>query len=148
MILTCHQTLTSSSRYRVRDAFEGFEIFKDVLGTDEIEKFRAISNALAAQEKKACVRVHLDPTPESNGALRVIRSSNKSGKLKPGHVAKATERGQEVVCSCLPGDVLKMSPLILHASRRSEQPARRRILHFEYAHKDGLHKELQWSRYL
>lgn len=92
------------------------------------------------------LRVHIDPTSESNGALRVIRSSNKSGKMKPSSVAEAVELGQEVVCACAPGDVLKMSPLILHASRRSKQPNRRRILHFEYAHKDCLHPELQWCR--
>ena len=35
---------------------EGFELFKGVLNPDEIGKFRAISDALAAEEKKACVR--------------------------------------------------------------------------------------------
>ena len=97
-------------------------------------------------QQMVTLRVHLDPTAESNGALRLIRNSNKSGKMEPSSVLGAVEGGQEVVCVCSPGDVLKMSPLILHASRRSEQPARRRVLHFEYAHKACLHRELQWCR--
>ena len=229
--------MLSSSWLSVIEAFEseGFEVYKGVINSDEIDKLRVISDVLAAEEKKACVRgvaaksleilglaesnalrqflpadyllvrsilfdktpeenwpvlwhqdlsiavkgkkelrgygpwsvkdgvahvqppsevlqqmvtlrVHLDPSAESNGALRVIRSSNKSGKMKPSSVPAAVERGEEVVCACVPGDVLKMSPLILHASRRSEQPSRRRVLHFEYAHKDSLHPELRWCK--
>ena len=97
-------------------------------------------------QQMVTLRLHLDFTPESNGALRVMKRTHKAGKMEMAAVAEAVECGEEVVCACEPGDTLKMSPLILHASRRSEQPGRRRILHFEYSHKDSLHPELRWYR--
>ena len=45
---------------------------------------------------------------------------------------------------CEAGDVLSMSPLLLHSSKRSLSPARRRILHFEYAERDRLPSALGW----
>lgn len=92
------------------------------------------------------LRVHLDPTPESNGALRVIRGTHRKGKLSSAEVQQLGATAEQVVCVCEAGDILKMSPLIMHASSRSTRPSRRRILHFEYAHRDSLHPELSWCR--
>jgi hypothetical protein len=47
-------------------------------------------------------------------------------------------------CICEPGDVLLMSPLLLHSSLRSTKPNRRRILHFEYAPPNALDPRLTW----
>ena len=60
--------------------------------------------------------------------------------------AKVTEEQEQsaITCACEPGDILMMSPLILHASSRSTQPARRRILHFEYAREKDLDPDLEW----
>jgi hypothetical protein len=49
-----------------------------------------------------------------------------------------------IVAECSPGDVLLMSPLILHSSRKSTIPNRRRILHFEYAKRTKLDPQLTW----
>jgi hypothetical protein len=51
----------------------------------------------------------------------------------------------EIVCACAAGDVLVMRPLILHASNRALHPARRRVLHFEYAPRDALDPSLYWA---
>jgi len=95
-------------------------------------------------EQMVTLRVHLDPTPRDNGALRVIKSSHLMGKLLTPMVSAAVEAGEEVVCACQPGDVLKMSLLILHSSSRAEIPGNRRVLHFEYAHRSCLHSDLEW----
>lgn len=131
-----HQDLTIAVRERKEVAGYGPWSVKD-----GVEHVQPPSEVL---QQMVTLRVHLDPTPETNGALRVIKQSHQSGKMETSSVHKAVKGGQEVVCECEPGDVLKMSPLVLHASRRSEQPTRRRVLHFEYAHKDCLHSELRW----
>ncbi len=94
-------------------------------------------------ENMVTVRIHLDETPASNGALRVIPGSHRKGKLSAESVVDQ-DKGMAVTCECHAGDVLLMSPLILHSSRRSELPSQRRILHFEYARKDDLDALLDW----
>jgi hypothetical protein len=89
------------------------------------------------------IRVHLDDTPEANGALRVIPGSHKSGKLS-GDVVREIDKAFAVTCECRAGDVLLMSPLIVHSSRRSTRPMRRRVIHFEYAREEALDSRLRW----
>lgn len=89
------------------------------------------------------IRIHLDDTPKTNGALRVIPKSHKKGKIESKEVLSYVD-DSEVICECCAGDVLLMSPLILHSSKRSESPARRRIVHFEYARHESLDERLSW----
>ena len=89
------------------------------------------------------IRLHLDDTPEANGALRVIPGSHQRGKLSAEAVMQI-DKGLAVTCECHAGDVLLMSPLIVHSSRRSIQPMRRRVIHFEYAREKALDSRLRW----
>ncbi len=89
------------------------------------------------------IRIHLDDTPVTNGALRVIPKSQQNGKI-PGNRIRSHIDDSEVICACEAGDVLLMSPLILHSSRRAEIPQRRRVVHFEYAYPDSLNSKLNW----
>ena len=86
------------------------------------------------------LRIHLDDTPASNGALRVVPRSHLAGRT-----SRETFPAPEHVCECEPGDILEMSPLILHASSRSTTPSRRRIIHFEYAAPGILDPALEWD---
>ncbi|MGJ8655376.1 MAG: phytanoyl-CoA dioxygenase family protein [Akkermansiaceae bacterium] len=92
------------------------------------------------------IRLHLDDTPATNGALRVIPKSHLLGKIPTNEVTKHAQNN-EVVCECLSGDILLMKPLLLHSSRRSSLPGknRRRVIHLEYARKDDLHPSLKWA---
>jgi ectoine hydroxylase-related dioxygenase (phytanoyl-CoA dioxygenase family) len=90
------------------------------------------------------LRVHLDDTPVENGALRVIAGSHCHGRLTPDAIQQLRQQ-QEVACACAAGDVVVMRPLILHASSRAVEPARRRVLHFEYAPGDALDHRLRWA---
>lgn len=87
---------------------------------------------VALLETMTTLRIHLDATPAGNGALRVIPGSHRLGRLGSERIRSEVARG-EVICECSPGDILRMSPLILHASSRSETPMRRRIIHLEFA---------------
>jgi ectoine hydroxylase-related dioxygenase (phytanoyl-CoA dioxygenase family) len=94
-------------------------------------------------EQMATVRIHLDPTDANNGALRVIPGSHLHGRLSACSIAELAACDAHT-CECQPGDVLLMSPLILHSSRRSTIPNRRRVIHFEYAPSDALDARLSW----
>lgn len=98
---------------------------------------------IALLENMVTVRVHLDETPVSNGALRVIPGSHRRGRIDAEALRGCDKQGA-VTCECRPGDVLLMSPLILHSSRRAESPARRRVIHFEYARDGDLDARLRW----
>lgn len=94
-------------------------------------------------ENMVTIRLHLDETPMTNGALRVIPGSHRNGKIGV-NLLRDLDKNDSVTCECSPGDVLLMSPLILHSSRRSELPARRRIVHFEYGRDEDLDDSLTW----
>ena len=94
-------------------------------------------------ESMTTLRIHLDDTPATNGALRVIPGSHVLGRLDSDNIKSQTPTGG-VTCECRAGDVLQMSPLILHASSRSDNPSRRRIIHFEYAPPAALPPELRF----
>lgn len=98
---------------------------------------------LEVLENMMTLRIHLDDTPDSNGALRVIPKSHRKGKIDS-RAVRSHLNTSEVICACNAGDVLLMSPLILHASKRAESPKKRRILHFEYAVPNSLDDRLSW----
>lgn len=83
-------------------------------------------------EQVIAVRVHLDDTPEENGALRVLPGTHKLDRLSERQIAALRQQTQEVVCAVPAGGAMLMSPLLLHASSASESPAHRRVLHFEF----------------
>ena len=97
---------------------------------------------VALLEQMLTVRLHLDPADASNGALRVLPGSHRSGRLDAGQIQQWRERQPEFLCTASAGDVLLMRPLLLHASSRSTTDRHRRILHIEYAGftlPEGLH---------
>jgi hypothetical protein len=88
------------------------------------------------------LRLHLDNTDESNGALRLLPGSHLHGRLGAPDIERLRGLIPEEICRASKGDALLMRPLTLHASGRSVSDRRRRILHIEYAGADlphGLH---------
>ncbi|MDA0813157.1 MAG: phytanoyl-CoA dioxygenase family protein [Verrucomicrobia bacterium] len=94
-------------------------------------------------QRMVTIRVHLDLTDSNNGALIVVPRSHLRGRIPSAAIANEIAAGT-YTCECDPGDVLLMAPLLLHSSRRSAVPHRRRIVHFEYAPADALHPSLTW----
>jgi len=94
-------------------------------------------------ESMVTIRLHLDDTPAANGALLVLPESHNKGKIDT-EALRNYDKIKAVTCECSAGDILLMSPLILHSSRRSEAPSRRRIVHIEYAHHKLLDSNLNW----
>ena len=94
-------------------------------------------------EQMLAVRLHLDDTDASNGALRVLSGTHRLGRLNAGAIQSCRETHDEVLCEAKAGDVLLMRPLLLHASSRSASHRRRRVLHIEFAG-FSLPKPLEW----
>jgi hypothetical protein len=89
------------------------------------------------------LRLHLDPAGSDNGPLRVISGSHRDGRITSAEVLAQAERGRVHECIASAGDVLLMSPLLLHSSRKAKRPGHRRIVHIEYSAMD-LPAPLRW----
>lgn len=96
----------------------------------------------AILEQMLTVRIHLDRTDESNGALKVIPGSHSGGKLTTTEIDR-WKQSLAISCNCKAGGVLLMRPLLLHASSVASVPSHRRVIHLEYA-RDRLPSGLEW----
>jgi len=88
------------------------------------------------------IRVHLDDTDQTNGALRVVPGSHAKGVYRPENIDWSAER--EVICDVRRGGIMLMKPLLLHASSRTTSNHRRRVIHIEFGRKP-LPEGLCWS---
>jgi len=89
------------------------------------------------------IRIHLDDCTKENGALRVIEGSHRHGVIPITEWTKE-KQGTERICEVGRGGVLMMRPLILHASKRTENEARRRVIHVEFTG-EVLPEGLEWK---
>jgi hypothetical protein len=86
------------------------------------------------------IRVHLDDTDATNGALKVI-----PGAAHIIHRPESIQTGKSpIICSVKSGGVMLMSPLLLHSSNRTTSGRRRRVIHLEFS-KANLPGGLIWS---
>lgn len=90
------------------------------------------------------VRIHLDECSASNGPVRVVARSHRSGRLSDEAIGEAVRSGQVVECACPRGGFLVMRPLLVHASSAAAVPGRRRVLHLDFA-SCSLTNGLEWS---
>jgi ectoine hydroxylase-related dioxygenase (phytanoyl-CoA dioxygenase family) len=120
-----HQDLTIAVREKV-DA-EGFRAWSVKAGITHVQP------PVAVLEHMLSLRVHLDDTDESNGALRILPGTHRYGRLDPEQSQNWKQRVKVVTCSVKRGGVVVMRPLLLHSSLPSLNPTHRRVLHLEYA---------------
>ena len=93
-------------------------------------------------EHTLTVRIHLDDTTKDNGALRIIPKSHKKGIVRA-HQLKMSDRRRETICKVHSGGIMLMKPLLFHASDRTKNNQRRRIIHLEFNNR-LLQAPLQW----
>lgn len=105
----------------------------------------AVQPPLSILEDNFTVRIHLEDTDENNGALKVIPSSHSKGIYRPETINWQTE--SEIVCPVPKGGVFFMRPLLLHASSRTTNQKRRRVIHIEFS-RSALPADLQWAELL
>jgi hypothetical protein len=131
-----HQDLTLALRERAEVA--GFEPWSVKDGIPHVQP------PVELLEQMLTIRLHLDDADESNGALRVLPSTHRLGRLSSRQIQELREKQPEHLCSLSAGDALLMRPLLLHASGRSIRARRRRVLRIEYA-AFALPPPLEWN---
>ena len=89
------------------------------------------------------IRMHLDDCTKENGALRVIEKSHIKGVIEIKEWMNNKE-GVEKICEVKKGGILIMKPLILHASKRTENQKNRRVIHVEFTDQE-LPNGLNWK---
>ncbi len=102
----------------------------------------AVQPPINILEDNFTIRLHLDDTNESNGALKVIRGSHLKGVFRSENVDWTNET--EDICSVRRGGIMIMRPLLLHASERTTNDKKRRVIHIEYS-RTKLPDEINWS---
>lgn len=105
----------------------------------------AVQPPVALLENIFTIRIHLDDTDENNGALKIVPGSHRKGIYRPETIDWNKE--QEVVCKVQRGGIMIMQPLLLHASNRTTNNNKRRVIHLEFSNQ-LLPGELQWAEYL
>lgn len=124
-VVPWHQDLTIAVRERREVA--GFGPWSSKAGVVHVQPPAEVLEELVA------IRVHLDDTPASNGALRVIPGSHREGRLDEAAIARWRSTTPERVCAIPAGGAMAMRPLLLHASSAATEPTRRRVIHIDFA---------------
>ena len=120
-----HQDVTIAVQEKVE--VEGFGPWTTKAGVIHVQPPASVL------EHMLSVRLHLDPCPATNGALRVIPASHLRGRILEEEVAAIRTAIPEHVCEVGLGGTLLMRPLLLHASSRSQNVAHRRVIHLDFA---------------
>jgi hypothetical protein len=102
-----------------------------------------VSPPFDALSRMVTLRLHLDPTPETNAPLLVALGSHRLGRVAEVDVAEVAHRHEIATCEAGVGDIWAYATPILHASETSRDPARRRVLQVDFAD-FGLPGGLRW----
>lgn len=129
-----HQDLTISVDKKV--AIENFENW-----TIKQNQF-AVQPPKEILEDNFTIRIHIDKTTKDNGALKVINNSHSKGILRIENLN--FEKEKETICEVEKGGVMIMKPLLFHASNKTTNNERRRVIHIEFS-KQQLPQGLEWS---
>ncbi len=90
------------------------------------------------------VRVHIDQSTQSNGAMEIARGSHRNGLIPTNQAAATAKRFPGEITAAAPGDVLILPMLTLHRSGASSSDAPRRVLRIDFANRNLPHP-LKWS---
>ncbi|MFH6935661.1 phytanoyl-CoA dioxygenase family protein [Flavobacterium sp. FlaQc-30] len=118
------------------------------IDVENFENWTVKQNQYAVQppkeilENNFTIRIHIDKTTKDNGALKVINNSHSKGILRIENLDFENEK--ETICEVEKGGIMIMKPLLFHASNKTTNNERRRVIHIEFS-KHELPAELQWS---
>jgi predicted DNA-binding transcriptional regulator YafY len=89
------------------------------------------------------IRIHLDDTDESNGALKVIPGSHNK-RLADDEINLISQNSIPYISEVDACGIQIMKPLLLHASSKATSQKHRRVIHLEFASKQ-LPNGLEWA---
>ena len=93
-------------------------------------------------EQNFTIRIHIDKTTKENGALKVLNKSHRKGIVRTENIELENEI--ETICEVEKGGIMIMKPLIFHASNKTTNNERRRVIHIEFSNQK-LPNKLEWS---
>lgn len=88
------------------------------------------------------IRIHLDSTDANNGALKVLSGSHLKNIYRPENIDWSVE--SETICEVKRGGGMIMRPLLMHASDRTVNEQKRRVIHIEFSRAELL-GGIKWS---
>jgi hypothetical protein len=133
--LAWHQDRTIAVRKRIDHP--GFGPWSRKGGIQHVEPpFEIIASMVT-------LRAHLDRCEESNAPLLIAPGSHQLGRIPVDRISAVVEQLGTAICLAETGDVWAYATAIVHASDAAEKPARRRVLHVDYAN-ISLPGELEW----
>ena len=121
-IVNWHQDLTINVNQKL--ALEGFKNWRI------LKNRTVVQPSLEVLENIFTIRIHLDDCTAKNGALRVVPNSHKAGIIPVAAGISDWIKNEETV-ELKKGGIFLMKPLLLHASRRTENNLNRRVIHIE-----------------
>jgi predicted DNA-binding transcriptional regulator YafY/ectoine hydroxylase-related dioxygenase (phytanoyl-CoA dioxygenase family) len=89
------------------------------------------------------VRIHLDDTDETNGALKIIPGSHKK-RLADDEINLITQNSIPYISEVDACGIQIMNPLLLHASSKATSQKHRRVIHLEF-NSNELPNGLKWA---
>ncbi len=129
-----HQDLTISVDKKVE--IENFENW-----TTKQNQF-AVQPPKEILEQNFTIRINKDNTTKENGALKVVNKSHRKGIVRTESII--VENEIETICEVEKGGIMIMKPLLFHASNKTTNNERRRVIHIEFSN-IKLPRELEWS---
>lgn len=90
------------------------------------------------------VRIHLDDTDHSNGAMQIAVGSHKAGIIPTVQAEMIASQYPIESCEAKRGDILVLKMLTLHSSKPSSSSVDRRVFRIDFASFD-LPKPLRWA---
>lgn len=129
-----HQDLTISVNQKIN--LENFENWTTKQNQFAVQPPKEILN------KNVTIRIHLDKTTKENGALKVLNQSPKKGVVRNQNIDVSLET--ETICEVEKGGIMIMKPLLFHASNKTTNNQRRRVIHIEFSNQN-LPNGLEWS---
>lgn len=97
-------------------------------------------------EEMLFVRVHLDDTDESNGAMEIAVGSHAAGVVASVNAKEVAKAYPIETCTAKRGDVLLLKMLTLHSSKPAKVKSGRRVLRIDFS-SSQLPSPLSWSRH-
>jgi len=129
-----HQDLTISVNKKIElDGFENWTVKQNQF---------AVQPPKEILDDNFTIRIHIDNTTKENGALKVINNSHSHGILRIEKIDFENEK--ETICEVEKGGIMIMKPLLFHASNKTINNERRRVIHIEFS-KQQLPEGLEWS---
>lgn len=129
-----HQDLTISVDKKVE--VENFENW-----TTKQNQF-AVQPSKEILEQIFTIRIHIDKTTKENGALKVLNKTHNKGIFRTENIE--VENETETICEIEKGGIMIMKPLLFHASNKTTNNERRRVIHIEFSNQN-LPNKLEWS---